>query len=181
VSEARRKAAPARKPKRHWALRALGWLLGLFLLGIIGGVAAFFVVYQTTEIPDINKEFTTNTTTVYYSDGKTPLGSFYDQNRHSVPLSQIPKRVQDAVIAAEDRTFWTNPGISPGGMARAAYNIARGEQLQGGSTLTQQYVKIMYLTQERTASRKFKELFIATKLSRSQDKSKTLEAVSYTH
>jgi membrane peptidoglycan carboxypeptidase len=175
VSEARRKAAPARKAKRHWALRALGWFLGLFFLGIIGGVATFFIVYQTTEIPDINKAFTTNTTTVYYSDGKTPLGSFYDQNRHSVPLAQIPKRVQDAVIAAEDRTFWTNPGISPAGMARAAINIARGEQLQGGSTLTQQYVKIMYLTQERTASRKFKELFIATKLSRSQDKSKTLE------
>ncbi|TCO46273.1 membrane peptidoglycan carboxypeptidase [Kribbella antiqua] len=175
MSEARRKAAPARKAKRHWALRALGWFLGLFFLGIIGGVATFFIVYQTTEIPDINKAFTTNTTTVYYSDGKTPLGSFYDQNRHSVPLAQIPKRVQDAVIAAEDRTFWTNPGISPTGMARAAINIARGEQLQGGSTLTQQYVKIMYLTQERTASRKFKELFIATKLSRSQDKSKTLE------
>jgi membrane peptidoglycan carboxypeptidase len=60
-------------------------------------------------------------------------------------------------------------------MARAAFNIARGEQLQGGSTITQQYVKIMYLNQDRTATRKFKELFIATKLSRQQDKSKTLE------
>jgi membrane peptidoglycan carboxypeptidase len=174
VSEARRKAVPVRR-KKHWALRVLGWLLALFFVGIIGAVATFFIVYQTTEIPDINKEFQTNTTTVTYADQKTTLGSFYEQNRHTVPLSQIPKHVQDSVIAAEDRTFWTNPGISPSGMARAAFNIARGEQLQGGSTITQQYVKIMYLTQERTFSRKFQELFIATKLSRQQDKSKTLE------
>ena len=175
MSEARRKAARPPRRKKHWALRVLGWLAALFFLGIIGAVAAFFVVYQTTEIPDPNKEFATNTTTVTYADQRTPLGSFYEQNRHTVPLAQIPKHVQDAVIAAEDRTFWTNPGISPSGMARAAVNIARGEQLQGGSTITQQYVKIMYLTQERTVSRKLKELFIATKLGRQQDKSKTLE------
>jgi membrane peptidoglycan carboxypeptidase len=174
VSEARRKAKPARR-KKHWALRILGWLAALFFLGVIGGVAAFFIVYQTTEIPDTNKQFQTNTTTVYFADGSNVLGTFYEQNRRSVPLAQMPKYVQDSVIAAEDRTFWTNPGISPSGMARAAFNIARGEQLQGGSTLTQQYVKIMYLTQERTAARKFKELFIATKLSRSEDKKKILE------
>ncbi len=175
MSEARRKAARPPRRKKHWALRVLGWLAALFFLGIIGAVAAFFVVYQTTKIPDPNKEFATNTTTVTYADQRTPLGSFYEQNRHTVPLAQIPKHVQDSVIAAEDRTFWTNPGISPSGMVRAAVNIARGEQLQGGSTITQQYVKIMYLTQERTVSRKLKELFIATKLGRQQDKSKTLE------
>ncbi|MBB5982014.1 transglycosylase domain-containing protein [Kribbella solani] len=175
MSEARRKAAKPSRRKKHWALRLLGWLAALMFLGIIGAVAAFFVMYQTTKIPDINKEFTTNTTTVTYADQRNPLGSFYEQNRNTVPLSQIPKRVQDAVIAAEDRSFWTNPGISPSGMVRAAANILRGEQLQGGSTITQQYVKIMYLTQERTVSRKLNELFIATKLGRSQDKSKTLE------
>ncbi|RZT14678.1 membrane peptidoglycan carboxypeptidase [Kribbella sp. VKM Ac-2569] len=175
MSEARRKAVPPPRRKKHWALRVLGWLTALLFLGIIGSVAAFFVVYQTTKIPDPNKEFATNTTTVMYADGRNPLGSFYEQNRRTVPLSQIPKRVQDAVIAAEDRTFWTNPGISPSGMVRAGVNIARGQQLQGGSTITQQYVKVMYLTQERTVSRKLKELFIATKLGRQQDKSKTLE------
>ncbi|MFG1907151.1 transglycosylase domain-containing protein [Kribbella sp. NPDC048928] len=175
MSEARRKAAPPRRRKKHWALRVLGWLAALFFLGVIGAVASFFIIYQTTKIPDANAEFKTNTTTVTFADGRNPLGSFYDQNRRTVPLSQIPKYVQDSVIAAEDRTFWTNPGISPSGMVRAAVNIARGEQLQGGSTITQQYVKIMYLTQERTVSRKLKELFIATKLGRQEDKSKTLE------
>ncbi|MGY4767785.1 transglycosylase domain-containing protein [Kribbella sp. CWNU-51] len=175
MSEARRKAVKPARAKKHWALRVLGWLTALFFLGIIGAVATFFIVYQTTKIPDPNKEFATNTTTVTWDNGSRALGTFYEQNRHTVPLAQIPKHVQDAVIAAEDRTFWTNPGISPSGMARAAWNIANGEQLQGGSTITQQYVKIMYLTQERTVSRKFQELFIATKLSRQQDKSKTLE------
>ncbi|WP_185441761.1 transglycosylase domain-containing protein [Kribbella qitaiheensis] len=176
MSEGRRKAAPVRRRgKRHWALRVLGWMAALFFLGVIAVSAVFFIGYQTTDIPDPNKAFATNTTTVYFSDGRTPIGSFYDQNRRSVPLSQIPKTVQDAVIAAEDRTFWTNPGISPSGMARAAFNIARGQQLQGGSTITQQYVKIMYLTQERTFSRKFSELFIATKLSREKDKKEILE------
>jgi membrane peptidoglycan carboxypeptidase len=176
VSEGRRKAAPVRvRRRKHWALRVLGWLLALFFLGVIGVAAAFFIGYQTTKIPEPNKDFATNTTTVYYSDGNHVLGTFFKHNRRSVPLAQIPKTVQDAIIAAEDRTFWTNPGISPSGMARAAYNIARGQQLQGGSTITQQYVKIMYLTQERTFSRKITELFIATKLSRSQDKKSTLE------
>ncbi|MBB6565493.1 penicillin-binding protein [Kribbella sandramycini] len=175
MSEARRKAAPPRRHKRHWAVRVLGWLTALGCLGIILGTAAFFIIYQKTRIPDGNVAFEANTSTVTWANGTRPMGTFYDQNRTSVPLKAIPKRVQDAILAAEDRTFWTNPGISPQGMARAAFNIARGEQLQGGSTITQQYVKIMYLTQERTASRKFKELFIATKLSRQQDKSKTLE------
>ncbi|MGW6280420.1 transglycosylase domain-containing protein [Kribbella sp. NPDC055071] len=175
MSEARRKAVKAPRRKRHWALRILGWLAALFFLGIIGAVATFFIIYQTTDIPDPNKAFATNTTTVTYADQTNQLGSFFEQNRHTVPLSQIPKWVQDAMLAAEDRTFWTNPGISPQGMIRAGWNIARGEQLQGGSTITQQYVKIMYLNQDRTVNRKFKELFIATKLGRQGDKSKTLE------
>jgi membrane peptidoglycan carboxypeptidase len=175
VSEARRKAPTRARRKKHWALRILGWLLALGFLGVIGAVATFFIGYQTTDIPDTNKAFATNTTQITYSDGKQPLGTFFEQNRRSVPLAEIPKWVQDAVIAAEDRTFWTNPGVSPSGMARAAFNIVRGRQLQGGSTITQQYVKVMYLTQERTFSRKFSELFIATKLSRSQDKKQILE------
>ena len=163
------------RPKAHWALRVLGWVTALGCLGVIAAAATFFIGYKLTDIPDPNTDFQMNTTLVYYSDGQTPLGKFSEQNRLSVPLSSIPKYVRDAHIAAEDRTFWTNPGIEPSGMARAVWNISRGQELQGGSTITQQYVKLMYLNQERTVTRKFKELFIAIKLSRSDDKSRILE------
>ncbi|MEU4395220.1 transglycosylase domain-containing protein [Kribbella sp. NPDC023855] len=160
---------------RRLLFRLLGWLLAFFFVLLITVVAAFFIGYQRTEIPQLNEEFRANATVVTYADGKHQLGSFYEQNRKSVLLREVPKHVQDAVIAAEDRSFWTNPGISLPGMARAALAIARGKQLQGGSTITQQYVKVMYLTQERTMSRKLDELFIATKVSRTQDKKTILE------
>ncbi len=156
-------------------MRLAGWLAALFFLGVIALALIFFIGYKLTDIPDPNKDFQTNTTYVFYKDGKAALGQFAEQNRSSVPLKTIPKYVQDAHIAAEDRTFWTNPGIEPSAMIRAGWNIARGQDLQGGSTITQQYVKLMYLTQERTVTRKFKELFISIKLSRSDDKSKILE------
>ncbi len=155
---------------RRRIVRIAGWCLGLTFVVLIGTVAAFFVGYARTSVPDPNAKFEANTTIVTFADGTTEIGSFYEQNRKSVPLEEVPKHVQDAVIAAEDRTFWTNAGVSLPGMARAAVAIARGKQLQGGSTITQQYVKIMYLTQERTMSRKLDELFIATKIGRTQDK-----------
>ncbi|MGC4943558.1 transglycosylase domain-containing protein [Kribbella sp. DT2] len=159
---------PARARRR--IVRVAGWCLGLCFVAVIGVVAAFFIGYARTAIPDPNAKFEANTTIVTFADGKNEIGSFYEQNRKSVPLEEVPRHVQDAVIAAEDRSFWTNAGVSLPGMARAAVAIARGQQLQGGSTITQQYVKIMYLTQERTMQRKLDELFIATKISRTQDK-----------
>ncbi|WBQ04713.1 transglycosylase domain-containing protein [Kribbella sp. CA-293567] len=160
---------------RRVLLRLSGWFLAVFFVLVIAVVIAFFAGYQRTRIPEVNEEFRANATIVTYADGTSQLGSFYEQNRKSVALAEVPKHVQDAVIAAEDRSFWTNPGISLPGMARAALAIARGKQLQGGSTITQQYVKVMYLTQERTLSRKLDELFIATKVSRTQDKKTILE------
>jgi membrane peptidoglycan carboxypeptidase len=178
VSEGHKKPKPeSRRKKAHWALRLLGWLLALLFLGVIGVAATFFIGYKMTDIPDPNRDFQTNTTLVFYGnmEDRQQLGRFSEQNRMSVELKTVPQYVQNAHIAAEDRTFWTNPGIEPTAMVRAAWNIARGDDLQGGSTITQQYVKLMYLTQERTVSRKFKELFIAIKLSRSDNKSQILE------
>ncbi len=178
MSEGHKKPKPeSRRGKAHWALRLLGWLLALMFLGVICVAATFFIGYKMTDIPDPNRDFQTNTSLVFYGnmENRQKLGQFSAQNRMSVDLKTVPQYVQNAHIAAEDRTFWTNPGIEPTAMARAAWNISRGRDLQGGSTITQQYVKLMYLTQERTVSRKFKELFIAIKLSRSDNKSQILE------
>jgi membrane peptidoglycan carboxypeptidase len=155
-------------------------LIGLLLmsgLGLLAGVVAFIIIYAQTETPDPNELATANTTTLYYNDGKKVMGSFAfkSQNRISVPLDQVPKHVQDAIIAAENRTFWTDSGISPKGIARAVWNQLRGQSTQGGSTISQQYVKNYYLTQEQTWKRKFRELFITLKIERTQSKQQILQ------
>ena len=83
--------------------------------------------------------------------------------------------MQDAAIAAEDRTFYSNSGIDPKGIVRAAFSNAQGNATQGASTITQQYVKILYLSQERTLSRKVKEAFLSLKVQQEQSKSAILE------
>ena len=121
---------PARASKRHApatgggagrARRAAGRpsrhpRLGKFLRG--------FVAYKRTELPDPNRDFQTNTSFIYYRDGSR-LGSFSVQNRQSIPYETMPKTLRDAVVSAENRTFWSDPGISVKGMTRAAWAIAR--------------------------------------------------------
>ncbi len=112
--------------------------------------ASFVFLYQTIDIPDPNEDFQTQTSFVYYADGKTELGRFATQNRESIPLDEMPQNIQDAVVAAENQSFWTDKGIDPKGIVRAAFSNAQGNATQGASTITQQYVKILYLTQERS-------------------------------
>ncbi len=149
--------------------------LVLGLLGSLLGVGAFIVLYQTIDVPSPNEEFETQTSFVFYADGKQQLGQYATQNRESIPLQEMPASIKDAVVAAEDRTFWTNRGIDPKGIIRAAFSNARGNDTQGASTITQQYVKILYLTQEQTLTRKLKEAIISLKLQREQSKEQILE------
>jgi membrane peptidoglycan carboxypeptidase len=91
-------------------------------------------------------------------------------------LSQVPLAVQHAVLAAEDRNFYSEPGISPTGILRALLvDLKGGDISEGGSTITQQYVKNAYLSPHRTLTRKLKEILIATKLARSRSKSTILD------
>ncbi len=140
---------------------------------ILAGIGYF--AYRNTTIPDTNKAFEAQSTYVYYSGGKSRIGRFAEQNRSSIPLSEIPQSMQDAAIAAEDRTFYSNNGIDPKGILRAAFSNAKGNATQGASTITQQYVKILYLSQERTLSRKVKEAFLSLKVQQEQSKAAILE------
>ena len=90
-------------------------------------------------------------------------------------LDQVPEPVRWAVLAAEDRSFYTDPGISIRGTVRAAISDIFGGDTQGGSGITQQYVKNAYLSDERTLTRKLKELMIAVKLTRDYSKDQILE------
>ncbi|MGN6302855.1 MAG: transglycosylase domain-containing protein [Angustibacter sp.] len=148
-----------------------GGVLAVFLLGVI----AFAVLYNRVSVPSPNQLVTANASVVYWSDGKTEMGRFGEINRRSVPLSQVPDTMQKAVLAAEDRTFYQNHGISPKGIARAAWVALKGGSKQGGSTITQQYVKNYFLTQDRTVTRKAKEFIISLKIEQKESKDQILE------
>jgi len=170
----RRSKTPAKPPKsrfRVWFRRfSFAGLAGFGLLAV-----AFAVAYARTDIPDPNREFQAETSYVYYDDGKTVLGKFATQDRDSVDLDAMGQHTPNAVIAAEDRTFYTNKGIDPKGIIRAAFSNARGNSTQGASTITQQYVKVLYLTQERSYKRKIKEAFVSLKLQNEVSKDEILE------
>ena len=141
------------------------------LIAVLASAVAAGIGYATTPIPNPSAFATAQATTLYYSDGKTELARLGNSTRIDVPLSQVPLDVRHAVLAAEDRHFYSEPGISPTGILRALITDIRGREIsQGGSTITQQYVKNAYLTQQRTFTRKFKEIFISVKLANSRSK-----------
>jgi membrane peptidoglycan carboxypeptidase len=186
VTAKRRAEGPAvkRKPKsahprpgttKRRLLKAAKWGLIAALTGSLLLIGVFVYLYKTTTIPDPNKDFQTQSSFVFYGDGKTEIGQYATQNRQIIPLSEMPQNLQNAVVAAEDRTFYTNHGIDPKGIIRAAFNDARGGATQGASTITQQYVKILYLTQERSLSRKVHEAILSLKLQKQLSKQKILE------
>lgn len=144
---------------------------GTFLLGVALVVIAFVWMYQNTKIPSPSDFAEFQTTTVYFSDGATPMGRFAEQNRTIVPSDQIPDHVKKAVVAAEDRTFYENPGINPAGIVRALYLNVTGKDTQGGSSITQQYAERYFHDQTISDLRgKVREAFLAVKLARVQDK-----------
>jgi membrane peptidoglycan carboxypeptidase len=146
------------------------------LIAFVATVILVGIGYATTPIPNPSSFATEQKTTLYYSDGKTVLASLGNTTRVDVPLSRVPLAVQHAVLAAEDRHYYSEPGISPTGIIRALVTDIRGGEIsQGGSTITQQYVKNAYLTSQRTFTRKFKEIFISVKLANSRSKAQILE------
>ncbi len=171
---ARPKDAGSTKKKRSWPKRIALGLAVVVLVGILGVAGLAVYGYTSTTRPNPNADFQTATTFVYYNNGKSQLGSFAVQNRQPLTFEEIPDNVKQAVVAAENRDFWTDKGISIRGMFRAAWVIARGGDLQGGSTITQQYIKIMYLNSEQTVTRKFRELFLAYRINSELSKEEIL-------
>jgi membrane peptidoglycan carboxypeptidase len=182
----RPKAGPKPKPKSgdkpkeprttkeriRWAVK---WMSIAGLVGALIAAGGLFYLYKTTPIPDPNSDFLTETTYIYYSDGKTELGHLARQERDSLAYGDMPQCIKDAVVAAENRSFWTDNGIDFKGIVRAAFNNAQGGATQGASTITQQYVKILYLSQERTIKRKIKEAILTLKIQKELSKTQILE------
>jgi len=163
----------SKKQRRRRRLKiAAGVVTGLLvLLGVFVGV-----VYASTEVPSPDSITSAQTTVIYYSDGTTEMARLGDENRTNVSLDQISKPAQQAVLAAENRSFYQDPGISFTGIIRAAWNNLTGGSTQGGSTITQQYVKNAILqNSDQTFSRKFQELFLSIKLDNNYTKDQILE------
>ncbi|MEU6451009.1 transglycosylase domain-containing protein [Streptomyces sp. NPDC046979] len=170
----------AKKPKRPkrtgWRRLIPTWriVLSTCVIGLLLLVGGFFLGYHLVQIPAANAAATKQSNVYLYADGSV-LARDGEVNRESVGLARISKDAQHAVLAAEDRDFYSESAIDPGAMVRAGWNTATGKGKQSGSTITQQYVKNYYLAQEQTVTRKVKEFFISIKLDREKSKSEILE------
>ncbi|MDX2936900.1 transglycosylase domain-containing protein [Streptomyces ipomoeae] len=172
-----RKGKKGKRPKRTgWRRLIPTWrmVLGAFVIGIMLVMGAFVLGYNLVHIPKPQDAATKQSNVYLYADG-TQIARDGEVNRENVPLSKVSKAAQHAVLAAEDRDFYTESAVDPKAMIRAAWNTATGKGKQSGSTITQQYVKNYYLAQDQTVTRKVKEFFIAIKLDREVTKDEILE------
>ncbi|MEU5519382.1 transglycosylase domain-containing protein [Streptomyces sp. NPDC047860] len=145
--------------------KIVGTFFGLCLLGM----GAFIVLYMMIDIPEGNADAKRQSNIYKYGDGSI-MARDGQVNREVVDLAQIPKPVQRTFVAAENKTFYKDAGVDIKGTTRGVFNTLAGKGAQGGSTITQQYVKNYYLTQERTVTRKLKEMVISLKLDREKSK-----------
>ncbi|MFJ3715602.1 transglycosylase domain-containing protein [Streptomyces sp. NPDC090057] len=137
---------------------------GLFI-GLVGSLVAMVGVgYAMVSIPNENDAAKSQNNVYYWADKSQMVATGTGVNRQNVTIDKIPEAMQYAVISAENKSFYQDSGVDPMGIARALANMARGGQTQGGSTITQQYVKNTYLSQDQTVTRKFKEMFISIKV-----------------
>ncbi|MFE1233717.1 transglycosylase domain-containing protein [Streptomyces sp. NPDC059442] len=168
--------ADTRRTKGGGRIRRLfTWkkLLGTFLAGCLLLMGAFYVVYLMVPVPSANAQATMQSNIYKYSNGRI-LARTGEINREIVGLEKIPRDVQNAFVAAENKTFYKDHGVDIKGTVRAALNTITGKGKQGGSTITQQYVKNYYLDQDQTVTRKLKEMVIALKVDQNSPKSEIL-------
>jgi membrane peptidoglycan carboxypeptidase len=161
-----------------WVRRSL---YACVVAAIVLPIVTFGMAYLIVDVPKSGDIRTNQVSTILASDG-SELAKIVppEGNRADVNIDQIPVHVRNAVMAAEDRDFYTNPGFSFSGFARAFKNNIFGGDLQGGSTITQQYVKNALVGDARSGLggivRKAKELVISTKMSREWSKDEVLQA-----
>ncbi|QGV78793.1 transglycosylase domain-containing protein [Streptomyces ficellus] len=169
--QARERGARGAKTEGGGIRRFFTWrkLLGTFFGLCLLAMGAFYVVYLLVPVPSANAQATMQSNVYRYSNGKI-LARTGEINREIVGLDKIPDDVEKAFVAAENKTFYQDSGVDFVGTARGVLNTLRGQGKQGGSTITQQYVKNYYLDQDQTVSRKLKELVISLKVDQRMSK-----------
>ena len=167
-----------RPPKRRHRVR--NWTLGVLGVLVLLPLLAFVVGWMIFKVPAIGDEGIVQTATYTFAGGEPiavvrPKDSNDNNiNRNIVTIDKVPAHVRQAVLAAEDRSFYSNPGFDPVGIARAVYNQVTGG-VGGGSTITQQYVKVSTGQDQASLWRKYKEIILSIKISKEQTKDQILE------
>ena len=175
-------SSPPKLPlwRRRWFRRTLigvGALTLLFVI-VVGAAALWAFTILPRSLPSVSALETLQPIqgTKIYDDNDEAITELHVERRILVPLSQIPQSLRDAILATEDRRFYSHWGIDPIGVARAIIqNYRRGRIVEGGSTITQQLTKVLFLTPDKSLERKLKEAVLALELERRYSKDRILE------
>ena len=164
----------------RFAWRSIGLLLILGLVGLLMATGAFFVMkwVYAPELPDVAeiRELPLQVPLrVYTADGKL-IGEFGAERRAPLRYDEMPQNLTRAFLAAEDDRFFEHPGVDYQGLLRAAWSLLlTGRKSQGGSTITMQLARNFFLSNERTYTRKFKEILLALQMEQELSKEQILE------
>src|SRR5712692_7429570 len=175
-----RRSKRATLRRRRWLRWALMAVLVVILVSGLGVAASAFRVLTILpgSLPSVTQleSFDPSVATKAYDASDELITEFHVERRVFVPLPQVPKPLKDAVIATEDARFYSHHGVDPTGVARAIYqNFRRGRIVEGGSTITQQLAKVLFLTPDKSLERKLKEAVLALELERRYSKDRILE------
>ncbi len=167
------------QPRRLWRWWKIA-LLGFLACTIIGVTTVAWVIWHfSQDLPslDLLQSYQPSLVTTVYSDDRQPIGQFFIERRILTPFAEIPKTLTQAVIATEDARFFEHPGLDYIGMLRAAWTNIRhgGRKIEGGSTITQQLARSLFLSPERSYERKIRELILAYKMETVSGKEQILE------
>ncbi|MGQ0570737.1 MAG: transglycosylase domain-containing protein, partial [Armatimonadota bacterium] len=164
------------RPSRWTGVALLVAFLAVVAL-LAGGIAVGVAVAIGRQVHDISRLYAppSQATRIYAADGEL-IASLFRENRQIVPLTSIPPVLRQAVLAIEDERFYSHRGVDPRGIARALWrNVREGELVEGGSTITQQLARNLFLSQERVVSRKVAEILLALEIERRLTKEEILE------
>ncbi len=154
-------------------------LVLVLVTGLGVAASAFWVLtILPGSLPSVSQleRFDASEGTKVYDDNDELITEFHVERRIFVPLAQIPKALREAIIATEDARFYSHYGVDPMGIARAVYqNFRRGRIVEGGSTITQQLAKVLFLTPDKSLERKLKEAVLALELERRYSKDRIIE------
>jgi penicillin-binding protein 1A len=169
---------PARRQQRRRRVVVAGlWALLILLVVSLGAAAGVFAGFLR-DLPSLDglEAYQPSIVTTLFTSRDEPFASFYEQRRILVPLAKIPAHLKQAVLAVEDSRFYEHKGLSARAIARALVaNVLHGRKAQGGSTITQQLARVLFLTPEKNLARKIKEALLAVEIEKHYSKERILE------